>query len=534
MGRANSRWDQAAPQELYTHRSMARCWAGGDAARTSPEGVPCVRLWHMSERTPQATQPPLPRRVFCNRTLNMRSIQAVGLDMDYTLVHYEVEAWERKAYEHARRQLSKRGWPIDDLTFDPELACLGLVIDLELGNVVKVNRFGHVRRASHGTRQLSRGECLKAYSETPVELSEDRWSVMDTLFSLSEACLYMQLVDLLEKRKLAGVMGYGELYHIVRGALDATHMEGKLKAEIMAAPDKYVVLDEELPLTLLDLKNAGKSVLLITNSEWEYTQAMMSYALNRFAPDGDWRSFFDLVVVQARKPSFFSNASPVFKLMDKSGLCRPEVGKLERGEVYIGGNARLVEDSLGIRGSDILYIGDHIFADVYVSKDLLRWRTALVVRELEAELAEVSEFEKKQELLNQWMSQKAEWEFEFSQLRLELQRAHCGYGDAPEVVEADHKAAMKALRTKLVALDQQITEQAREAGSIYNQRWGQLMRCGNDKSHLARQVERYADLYMTRVSNLLAYTPFMYYRAARGTMPHDVGLGDEWSESEGV
>ncbi|MET0283873.1 MAG: 5'-nucleotidase domain-containing protein, partial [Polyangiales bacterium] len=27
------------------------------------------------------------RRLFCNRTLNMRSIKAVGFDMDYTLVH---------------------------------------------------------------------------------------------------------------------------------------------------------------------------------------------------------------------------------------------------------------------------------------------------------------------------------------------------------------------------------------------------------------------------------------------------------------
>jgi len=31
--------------------------------------------------------------VFCNRTLNMRSIRAVGCDMDYTLIHYDVRAW---------------------------------------------------------------------------------------------------------------------------------------------------------------------------------------------------------------------------------------------------------------------------------------------------------------------------------------------------------------------------------------------------------------------------------------------------------
>ncbi|MBL8738804.1 MAG: hypothetical protein JNL12_20410, partial [Planctomycetes bacterium] len=37
--------------------------------------------------------PPPERAVFCNRTLNMRSIKAVGFDMDYTLVHYDVQAW---------------------------------------------------------------------------------------------------------------------------------------------------------------------------------------------------------------------------------------------------------------------------------------------------------------------------------------------------------------------------------------------------------------------------------------------------------
>ena len=47
------------------------------------------------------------------------------------------------------------------------------------------------------------------------------------------------------------------------------------------------------------------------------------------------------------------------------------------------------------------------------------------------------------------------------------------------------------------------------------------MRAGNDKSHLARQVERYADIYMSRVSNFLHQTPFVYFRSPRGSLPHD-------------
>jgi hypothetical protein len=54
------------------------------------------------------------------------------------------------------------------------------------------------------------------------------------------------------------------------------------------------------------------------------------------------------------------------------------------------------------------------------------------------------------------------------------------------------------------------------------------MRTGNDKSHLARQVERYADIYMARVSDFLDATPFVYLRSHRGSLAHDpdvVGMG---------
>ena len=40
------------------------------------------------------------RGIFCNRTMNMRAIRAVGFDMDYTLVHYDVAEWEGRAYAY--------------------------------------------------------------------------------------------------------------------------------------------------------------------------------------------------------------------------------------------------------------------------------------------------------------------------------------------------------------------------------------------------------------------------------------------------
>lgn len=46
----------------------------------------------------------------------------------------------------------------------------------------------------------------------------------------------------------------------------------------------------------------------------------------------------------------------------------------------------MIESSLGVQGDEILYVGDHIYTDVSQSKVHLRWRTALICRELEEEV----------------------------------------------------------------------------------------------------------------------------------------------------
>jgi HAD superfamily 5'-nucleotidase-like hydrolase len=452
----------------------------------------------------------------------MRSIQVVGCDMDYTLVHYDSERWERSAYEYMKRAFLARGWPVAELQFDPEQVSLGLIMDIERGNLVKANRFGHVRNASHGTAMLGFDGWREEYGTAPIDLGDSRWQFMNTLFSLSEACLYTQLVDLLDRGKLEPKLSYRSLYSEVRRVLDATHLEGALKAEILARPEEYVILDEELPMALLELREAGKKLLLITNSEWSYTQSMMSYAFDRFMPSGTWRDLFEIVIVQARKPEFFSRSSPVFRLVDEQSRYTPHLGPLRSGEVYLGGDARLVESSLGAEPDHILYIGDHIYADVHVSKDLLRWRTALVVRELEKELEGLAAFRVGQSQLDSAMSEKRLLEHQLSILRLNYlkntKRQPPGFDGEAAATE------IRALRGRLVELDQRIAPLAKQGNEMLNMRWGPLMRCGNDKSHLARQIERYADVYMSRVSNLLAYTPFAYLRAPRVTLPHEVDL----------
>lgn len=468
---------------------------------------------------------PPERKLFCNRTLNLRSIRAVGFDMDYTLVHYHTREWEEQAYEDTRSRLAARGFDVAGLAFDPDLVRPGLVLDLELGNAVKPNRFGFVKQACHGTTMLGVEGLRERYSRVIVDLSEPRWVFLDTWFALSEACLYLQLVERLDAGKLATGHSYSELYTRVRESVDATHTEGVLKAEIVKNPSRFVDLDPELPLALLDMKHAGKKLMLITNSEWSYTRAMLSYVLDPFLPNGmTFRELFDLVIVGAKKPYFFELRSQAFRIVDEEqGLLTPQVGPLTEGSAYFGGNARLVEQCFGLRGEEILYVGDHLYADVHVSKNVLRWRTALVTRELENELSALEAFKERQVTLASMMDQKSELEHSFSQWRLALQRLEAGYGPQVEDKPRELKQKMYSIRQELVALDIQIGELAKEAAELGSTRWGPLMRAGNDKSRLAYQTERYADVYTSRVSNFLRYTPFVYLRSPRGSLPHDNG-----------
>lgn len=466
--------------------------------------------------------PPRERGIFCNRTLNLRSIRAIGYDVDYTLIHYRIEEWERRAYEHVKRKLLALEWPVADLEFDPQLTMRGLILDLELGNILKANRFGYVMRAFHGTRELPFAEQRATYARELVELGQGRYEFLNTLFSLSEACMYAQLVDLLDTGTLGGALGYADLYRRVRTSIDEAHMEGELKAEIVAHPDRFVELDPELPLALLDQKHAGRKLLVITNSEWSYTRAMMAYAFDQHLPDGmTWRDLFELVIVSARKPAFFREQGPIFEVVDDDGLVRPAPRGIPGPGVYLGGNAGLVEDYLGLAGDQILFVGDHIYTDVHVSKDMLRWRTALILRELEDDLRAEDAFQPSEVRLKELMGKKEALEQQYSAARLALQRRRQRYGPAPEESARELDRRLTALREQIQALDEEIAPLAARAARLGNPRWGPLMRAGNDKSHLARQVERYADIYLSRVSNFLHLSPFAYLRAPRGCLPHD-------------
>lgn len=437
-----------------------------------------------------------PRGIFCSRTLNLRSITAIGYDMDYTLMHYNVMAWEGRAYDYCMENLKNVGFPVDGLAFDPDLVIRGLVIDKEKGNLVKADRFGYVKRAMHGTKLLSTQAVSEMYGRELVDLrNESRWEFLNTLFSVSEAVAYVQMVDRLDEGIISpdlGVLDYEGLYKAVGKALFRAHVEGQLKNEIMSKPELFVEPDPELPLALLDQKEAGKRLLLITNSDYIYTDKMMRHSFNRFLPnDMNWRDLFEMVIVSARKPEFFQMSHPLYEVVTTDGLMRP-CFKARPGGLYSGGSAQMVENSLGIHGDEILYVGDHIYTDVSVSKVHLRWRTALICRELEEEYNALIHSREHRAKLVELINQKEVIGDLFNQLRLALQRRTKGRpAQTLAATHMDDKELTESVQNLLIVmqrLDEKIAPMLEQDGEHFSKRWGYLSRAGLwDKSHLMRQ-----------------------------------------------
>jgi hypothetical protein len=48
------------------------------------------------------------------------------------------------------------------------------------------------------------------------------------------------------------------------------------------------------------------------------------------------------------------------------------------------------------------------------------------------------------------------------------------------------------------------------------------MRAGNEESYLAYQIDRYACVYMPKLSDLLEVSPRTYFRAPRRPLSHEI------------
>jgi len=491
---------------------------------------------------------PRPRRIFTNRDLDFGTVPVVGFDMDYTLARYRQQELEALSLEATVDKLVERGWPelLREVQPDPEFAIRGLVVDKRRGNLLKMDRHGYVGRVYHGRTMLDRPQRKSIYRSQRVGKERTRFSYVDTLFSLPEVTLYAATVDLIDNRPEAwgpsGPPDYASAWNTVRKAIDEAHQDDSIKSRIKGDVAAYFDKDPDLAPSLHKLRSAGKKLFLLTNSYYPYTNAVMTYLLgDEDLGYEDWTAYFDWCICGSQKPTFFTEGEPFWPIDRETGArAATPVAEPGKGRVYEGGNQMGLQRALGVAPDEILYVGDHIYGDIVQSKKTSGWRTVLVVEELEREIAvrsdhhvalrEIRTLSELWEQLSEEVSDQRYHQRGLKQLDIEaVCRAYTDCGD--ELSPADAEALLEDIRSqaklrfeRLRAHEDSVAEYVKqrtvEVDLAFNRYWGSVFAERYDASFFGSQLEQFACLYTSRVSNFLYVSPQRYFRAPHGEMPH--------------
>ncbi|SPP86390.1 blast:Cytosolic purine 5'-nucleotidase [Drosophila guanche] len=454
-------------------------------------------------------------RVFVNRSLHLENIKYYGFDMDYTLAEYKSPQYEQLGFNLVKERLVSMGYPKEILQFeyDPTFPVRGLWFDTLYGNLLKVDAYGNILVCVHGFEFIKHHQVYELYPNKFLKLDESRVYVLNTLFNLPETYLLACLTDFfnnsnefvrVERGIKAGdfLFTYKSIFQDVRRAVDWVHSDGDLKRRTTQNMAHYVKKDERLPTVLSRIRESGAKLFMLTNSDYTYTNEIMTYLFDfphgatPNEPHRDWKSYFDVIVVDARKPLFFDEGTVLRQVDTKTGGLKigTHIGPLQPGQVYSGGSCELFTKFINAKGKDVLYVGDHIFGDILKSKKIRGWRTFLIVPELVREL-------------HVWTDE--------CQLFAELQNLDIKLGDLYRDLDssAKEKPDISQLRTC-------IRDVTHKMDMSYGM-MGSLFRSGSRQTFFSSQVVRYADVYAATLLNLIYY-PFSYmFRAPAMLLPHE-------------
>lgn len=453
--------------------------------------------------------------IYVNRTLNMKQIAAIGFDMDYTLVRYNSAAFEEMTYKEIKKKLIElKKYPelISTLKFKFNLAMRGLVIDKPLGNVLKLSTYSKVKHAYHGLSEVDYKTQQKIYQGLTIDLNDsDRFSIVDTAFSVAYCVLFMQIIEIKDKNPALGLPDYKTIEKDLIEALDVSHRDGTLKNEVKQNVKNYILQDAVAVRALEKFKKHGKKLWVITNSDFEYSKLLLDYAINPFLKDHKhWSELFNLVITLASKPKFFTDKLPLLQVDSATGLMRNHHGPIMDG-IYQGGCAEIIQKHAGLSGEQILYLGDHIYGDVLSIKKTCNWRTALVIEELIEECDALKKTETITREITKLMGEKLVIEKKIDSLfDREIEK-----GQRPE------KQKLQIHFKKVESIDKRLTKLIKGHTKCFNPHWGETMRAGLEPSRLAGQIEKYACIYMTKIADFNDHSPRTYFRPRKKMLPHE-------------
>jgi len=444
--------------------------------------------------------------IFANDELSLGEIDVYGYDYDYTLAAYKKATVEKMIHSLAKKALvNELQYPEEMLNFqyDPDLTIRGLHYDITNGLLIKVNAVLQIQSDAvfRGRQQLREEEVGKIYpakrltldqldpNPTHVQTGPQQFVHLVDNFAKPVMCL---LLDVIQWFMENGIDYEPEsIYSDVRTVIDQAHP----LFHIAAASNPNMILEKDPVLRpMLENQRAhGKTTFLMTNSPFEIVNAGMIYMLGQ-----DWRRLFDIVIVNAKKPSFFSAKKRHFRVFSpRTGRLKwQRVVNLQRGKIYSGGNYENLQKMTGWTPNRVLYFGDHPYADLADLSLYLGWRTCAIIEDLETEI----------EIANNPVTKfKVNWSNT-------LQGLLDTYQD--EVDDPECREVLKEWKDELDSMRIELKNE-------FNKNFGSVFRSKKNPTFFSRRLFRVADVYTSRVTNFANHPLKQSFYPRRGVLPHE-------------
>ncbi|XP_067636540.1 5'-nucleotidase domain-containing protein 3 [Eurosta solidaginis] len=446
-----------------------------------------------------------PCGVFANNELDLDEVDVYGFDYDYTLACYK-PCLHDLLYNLGRDRLIKSfKYPesISKLEYIPGFAVRGLHYDIEKGLLLKLDSFLQIQLDSvyRGLTKIPDAEVIKLYKNRilPIAYVEGqsknyqpnakaKMVQLADLFSVPEMCLLCNVAEYFERNHI----DYNPeiLFHDIKSSVQACHPI--MHAIVMQNPDEYIEKNPRLAAYFEKLVAAGKKMFLVTNSPYSFVNRGMVLLVGE-----KWREYFDVIIVQSRKPKFFTDDSRPMRLYDEQTNSHvwDRVSKLEKGKIYYEGTVKQLQDLTGWRGHNVLYFGDHPYSDLADVTLEHGWRTGAIINELTHEI---------ETLNNVKFKTNANWLQMLTQLIEETQDYEC---EAARICLEKWQAERDMLRNR--------------TKMVFNGQFGSVFRTYHNPTYFSRRLFRFADIYTSDITNLTNYSVSHTFYPRRGVMPHE-------------
>ena len=442
--------------------------------------------------------------VFANDELNLSKVDVYGFNYDYTLATYN-ESVAHFIYEETKNILvDELKYPehIRNFKYKPTSVIRGLHYDIKKGILMKLDSFARIELGTvyRGHQRLSDEEVFNLYKKRYlpayyIDSSNSQMVQLADAFSKPQMCI---LSDVLHWFDSVGIDCQPEsLYADVNTALSRAHP----RFHTVAATNSSKLLDnsesQELIKLLTRIRNHNKQVFVITNSPYKIVHKGMSFMLGN-----NWQDYFDVVIVDAKKPSFFArNNSAVFREYSTKHdrLKWRRVLDFEPNKVYAGGNIEEFTRMTGWCGEKVLYLGDHVYAGLADLSLDHGWRTGAIIQDIEEEVDRMN---------NEDFKWTLNWSTVLRHTLIE------NFQDAA-------RSGQPEIATLLDQWSEEYFQCKTELKTHLNPKFGSVFRCSRNPSYLSKRLFAYSDIYTSKVTNLNGYSLNHTFYPSRGVLPHE-------------